>query len=96
MHDATEQKQGEIRPDWSQGHQALALWQRSFPYTKGRSFSKGLILKTVLQKWLPALLSLCAGLPQNGNTKVVKSTTAASLQLFSSWILEVPNAGGGF
>lgn len=74
MHDATEQNQGEIFTSWSQGHRTVALWQRSFRYTKGGSSSKGLILKIMLQTGFQSIVSL----PQNGNTKVALQVKRSS------------------
>lgn len=59
MHDATEQNQGEIFTNWSQGHPTVALWQHSFPYTKGRISIKGLILTIMPQTGFQAIVSAC-------------------------------------
>lgn len=59
MRDATEQNQGEIFTNWSQGHRTVALWQHSFLYTKGRRSNKGLILKIMLQTGFQSIIAMC-------------------------------------
>lgn len=98
MHDATEQNQGEIFTNWSQGHRTVALWQRGFPYTTDRSSNQGLILKTMLLTGFRSILAACqlAAKRRYQSGALGQTIKPASQQLFSSWILEVCNSDGFF
>ena len=96
MHDATEQNQGEIFTNGSQGHRTVALWQRSFPYTKGRSSNKGLILKIMLQTGFQSVVAMCQlATKRQYQTGALGQTIKPALQqLFCSWILKVRSSDG--